>query len=223
MARRRPFSQSGDQPAAARIEQKLGLPTGFIQEIVSTDSDWAFVVKIHALLETSLADSITEVLRQPGLKKRIAVMGFRQKREWAEDLHRLPKSEALFLKAISELRNRLAHEIRNVPGFELASYVRKMSRGEQKHLVGDWPKSLSEGTDGRFVRVVLAIRAMQIAEWLEAAETAHRQAHDLEVQSRIEEGQRLYHDAVLDLLDKPIEEMSSPDEANPRVPREGED
>lgn len=58
-----------DRPVVAAIclEEKLGLTGGYLKTLL-LESDWAFVVKMHALVEAAVAHVLTLELRRPELE-----------------------------------------------------------------------------------------------------------------------------------------------------------
>jgi hypothetical protein len=43
---------------AQKLERELGMPDGWFRALYKEDSDWAFVIKLHALLEAAVAHVI---------------------------------------------------------------------------------------------------------------------------------------------------------------------
>lgn len=92
---------------------ELGLPVGFLATL-NKDDDWTFIIKTHALLETALSHSITKTLFRPEVSNTISRMNIHAKCQLAEDLHVIESAQVKFIKATTEIRNRLVHNITHV-------------------------------------------------------------------------------------------------------------
>ncbi len=103
--------------ALVELERSFDLGKGFLVSLVSTDSDWSFVIKAHALVEaatthllanhlgtTSLADVLSQLPQSDPRAGRLAFL---------RELKLLDQDELRFLQKFSELRNRLVHNVHN--------------------------------------------------------------------------------------------------------------
>ncbi len=107
------------------IENRLSLPDGFVIGLTSQD-DWSFVVKAHALLEAALTELVVAGLRDPRVSdfvERLNVGGRAGKLSLAERLNLLDADNRKFVDRFGELRNTVLHKVANVT-FDLARYFR---------------------------------------------------------------------------------------------------
>ncbi len=108
------------QSLAGGIEVQLRLPRGFIVGLLN-DTDWGFVIKLNALFESLLNTAIAQSLRavhSDGLAEVISKLDMADVRRGkvviATQLGLLRPDDKRFLRALAELRNRLAHSVENV-------------------------------------------------------------------------------------------------------------
>ena len=88
------------EPAAwlKRQALRLGVPVDFLLDLGSERDDWAFVVKIHALVETSLTDIFVRHIGRPELERELRGMVLRSKRAWARRMKLLPVDQLDFIE-----------------------------------------------------------------------------------------------------------------------------
>jgi hypothetical protein len=111
----------------AQFEKEYHLADGFLKSLLR-ESDWSFVIKIHALLEASVSKLLAEVLDPKLLPvfKRIELSNKQiGKLRFADALGVLGKDERRFIYRISELRNDLVHDISQVE-FSFKSYIEQL-------------------------------------------------------------------------------------------------
>ncbi|MBT2791217.1 hypothetical protein [Paraburkholderia strydomiana] len=118
------------------LEKELALPKGFFNTLAHED-DWSFVIKLHALFESSLGyvvghklgDEVMEVVA------RLDMNGARGKVAFARALDLVTPNEVRFLELLSRLRNRCAHGIRQAVEFSLPTYVAGLARDERREFL----------------------------------------------------------------------------------------
>lgn len=113
-----------------------GLPKTFFDDLKQGD-DWSLVIKIHAIFEALVTDLLRVELGRKELSdilSRIELSGRPTgKLEIAKSLSVLSEKEIKFIRNLSELRNDLVHNIRNV-GFDLSTYVTKVDKNKLKAI-----------------------------------------------------------------------------------------
>ena len=123
------------------IERQLGLPDGFFRNVRGED-DWSFVIKIHALFEAAFPERICAELDRPELKDVISCLELsgtrRGKVAFANALGMLGDGAAAgrhrgFVRHLSELRNKLAHDPRNV-SFRLKEDIDQLAQNDRRRL-----------------------------------------------------------------------------------------
>jgi hypothetical protein len=115
---------------------RLGLPTNFDRKLRS-DDDWSLVVKLHALIEAAMTDALVVHIGKEGTRdlfSRLSIGGRSGKVAFAKALNCGDDRDLRFVQKLSELRNQLVHDVRNV-GFTLAAHIKKLSISERRVFV----------------------------------------------------------------------------------------
>ena len=102
-----------------QIEREAGLPAGFYYGLTSERDDWSYVIKLHALCETTLTQSLLKVIDKSEIDEPVAKLHMRTKITLAKGLGLLSDDSKRYLDALGLLRNRLAHDVRQVAHFSL--------------------------------------------------------------------------------------------------------
>ena len=137
MSENQELSQIIDQIYRIReLEKELGLPKQFFENIKDED-DWSFVIKLHALIEASITNILTDKFLEHDFADIFSQMELSNKRTgeiaFIKKLNLLPKKFRNFISQFSELRNILVHEISNVE-FNFKTYVDKLNNNKKKVL-----------------------------------------------------------------------------------------
>lgn len=114
--------------AIQAIEKKVGAPPQTMESLVTGD-DWSFVIRAHALLEGAVS-----LLLSAHLDERLRPIFGRLelgredtgKLEFAKALGVLTKEERGFVRLLSQLRNKLAHDPRHLD-FTFSKYLQSAS------------------------------------------------------------------------------------------------
>ena len=97
--------------------EKLGLPTEFVAKLL-VEEDWSFVVKVHALIEAAVTHALIYRLNLPEAHKFLARLQLgaagNGKLAFAEAVGLIPPAAKSFVRGLSEVRNMLVHDVRNV-------------------------------------------------------------------------------------------------------------
>lgn len=133
------------------LEAKLGVKPGFFESLDDEDeNDWSFVIKLHALVEAAVAHLLTEQLSRPELTDLFAHLDISNKTTgkaaFVEALALLGKPERRFMSSLSELRNKLVHDVRNV-NFDFLQYVERMNKDQQAAFLNNFNLLATEITD----------------------------------------------------------------------------
>jgi hypothetical protein len=118
------------------LEQELGLPLRFTTDL-KKDSDWAFVIKMHALIEGGIAHLLEHKLAKPELRdflNRLSLRGRVGKVGLARALEVLHPDDARFLEAFGDLRNDYAHNLRNA-NLPLVQYIQMLTPGHRQRFL----------------------------------------------------------------------------------------
>ena len=108
---------------------------GFFNSLDADDeNDWSFVIKLHALVEAAVSHLLTAQFHREelsGLFSRLDMSNETTgKAAFVKALALLGKPERRFMSSLSELRNKLVHDVRNV-NFDLLHYVEGMNKDQQ--------------------------------------------------------------------------------------------
>lgn len=115
-----------------RFAVELGLEEGFFRSLLEED-DWSFVIKLHALVEAAVAHLLAETCGRPELLpvfSRMAMGGSRTgKLAFGKVLDCLDDYDLAFIAALSEVRNRMVHSVRDA-ALTLDQYVAELDKGQ---------------------------------------------------------------------------------------------
>jgi hypothetical protein len=128
------------QQKVDEFEERLGLPRGFYTHLLEED-DWSFVIKISALIEASCTHILSYIFRHPGLEDNFSYLEQGNRKVGRVAL--LKKSGALYdnqakvLFSLAELRNSLAHNIKNTT-FNFDEYIDKLDKNQKNKFVTEY-------------------------------------------------------------------------------------
>jgi hypothetical protein len=132
----------------ARLERDCDLPRGFCLGLLQ-ESDWSFVIKLHALLESAVSQLLVNAVARKELADVFASLEMSNtktgKLAFVKALELLPKAHLDFIRALSELRNQLAHRVKNV-SFDLTGhFLRERENRDARKLADKWGFGLRDG------------------------------------------------------------------------------
>jgi hypothetical protein len=114
---------------ARQLEVELSLSSGFLEALKDED-DWSFVIKAHALIEAAVTHAL--VVRT-GLENSAEFFSYLElsasetgKLALAKSIDLLDEDERRFVRALSELRNKFVHDVKNVQ-MTLMKYIASVS------------------------------------------------------------------------------------------------
>lgn len=126
-----------DIPAFAflkEFEEELGIKAGFFFRLLKED-DWSFIIKLHSFLEAAVTHMLIEALGKPELQDIIARFEISNlktgKLAFTKSLALLDKDSQRFIQKLSEVRNKLVHDVSNV-NIELKSFFSSAEEGDKK-------------------------------------------------------------------------------------------
>lgn len=146
-------------PDEAKLEAALQLPGGFLGDLVN-ETDWAFVVKAHALVEAGLAELLARCgeARLRDFFRRLPFAGGKtSKVVVARSLALIDEPTENFLAVLSKLRNELVHDARFLR-FRLDEYVSQVDQNAFRTAADAFGNVFEElrGADGAEARRALA-------------------------------------------------------------------
>lgn len=166
----------------AELEKELGLPDGFYQSLRS-ESDWALIIKCHAIVESALTYLLTTVTAIPALEGFFARLEtsdkYTGKVAFARALGKIKDDDVRFISKLSEIRNRLVHNVRNVQ-FSLAAFVSTLDRNQYDALEATLGTYTAKGMLRSDPRQVVWLGTMICIALIYLDADTHRMKSDLE-------------------------------------------
>lgn len=118
----------------ANLEERLQVEPGFCNSLKEED-DWSLIIKLHALLEAATAHLLAQSFDNFSLLDVFSLLEMSNPRTgkivFLKKLGLMTQEERRFIRSLSELRNQLIHDIRNVT-FDLEQYVRSLKKDQRK-------------------------------------------------------------------------------------------
>jgi len=157
------------------LEKEVGITPGFFHGLIKED-DWSFIIKLHSLFEAAVSHLLIKALQKDELKEIIPSLELSNtqsgKLAFARSLKLLDKEETTYIKKLSELRNKLVHNVANV-NFNLEGYVNKLDTQQLKSFIksfGFSTKKEIELKDQKISRDQFIKGNPKLAIWLGALE-----------------------------------------------------
>jgi hypothetical protein len=109
--------------ALMALSKNLELPEGFLTNLLLEDSDWSFIVKAQAILETAVTSLLVAHLGKPELEDVIAEnLEMSQRIKMLSALNLCSPEQREMMRRLANLRNRLAHTAQGTL-FSLPEYL----------------------------------------------------------------------------------------------------
>lgn len=109
------------------------------------EDDWAFVIKVHAVVEAALNSLIATHIGRSELHRFVERLGLRGqtgKLKLAEDLGLIDKAHVRFVEELVKVRNYFAHDVAAI-GMTLSAYIDGLPVNEVQGLVGSLYRHLN--------------------------------------------------------------------------------
>lgn len=116
------------------LEGKIGVPEKFIFNLLTSGSDWLFVIILHSFLEATLTQLIIKALGKNELENIINRLEMINKVEYAKSLSLLSKEARRFIYKLSEIRNIFVHNIESI-SINLRQYVKDLNSDQLKNFI----------------------------------------------------------------------------------------
>lgn len=130
--------------SAEKLLVSVGLPPDFVLALAQ-ESDWSLIIKLHAVFEAVIASLIVKQLKTPDVEEVVSHLDFNNvksgKVAFARALGLIDSREVAFLRGLSELRNALVHDIKNVQ-FNLREHVRSLDDPQLKRFKSEFGASV---------------------------------------------------------------------------------
>jgi hypothetical protein len=119
---------------AQNMERELALPPGLFMSLID-EGDWSFVIKTHAVIEGALSHQLARATKDKRLEPVFQRLELSNKDTgklaFLTALELLDAKQRAFVRKLSELRNRLVHDVRNTT-FTFAEYVSALDSNQRK-------------------------------------------------------------------------------------------
>jgi hypothetical protein len=118
----------------AWLNETIGISETF-HEGLRDDDDWTFIIKLHAMIEAGLNHLLNHHFDNPLLAATFARLETSDKRTgkiaFVQACDLLPQPCVRFIRALSEVRNLLVHDVRNF-GFDLSAHETGMDSNQRR-------------------------------------------------------------------------------------------
>jgi hypothetical protein len=118
------------------LEAELGVTPAFFNGLLEED-DWSFVIKLHSLIEAAATHLLVEVLDKPEAQDVISFLELSNSRTgkiaFLNSMGLLDSNSKRFIKTLSEVRNKLIHDVSNV-NLSLKQFVANLPDADEKGL-----------------------------------------------------------------------------------------
>lgn len=132
-----------------KLEKNLGINEGFFNALFDEESDWALIIKVHALIEAAVTELLVTAFGKEELNDTFAYLELSNKRTgkmaFVSALNLLDDDCRRYISSLSELRNKLVHNVKNV-NFQFHEYVEEMDKQQFKQFVKNF-NTLSTDVD----------------------------------------------------------------------------
>jgi len=126
-----------EEAMSAFLKECLGMSIESLKKTFEADSDWTLVIKLHAYVEASLNFLIVNHFGDRRLEQVISRLDISDRRRgklaFIKALELLPSEYRSFIQKFSEIRNLLAHDVKNVD-FDLKAYLDGLDAKQYKEL-----------------------------------------------------------------------------------------
>jgi len=133
----------------AKLETEMGLTDGFFVSLTEED-DWSFVVKCHALMESTCSYLLTTYFDNQSYADIFSRLEMSDKKTGKVAFLRasgmIVPEEASFIVALSELRNTLVHNIHRVP-FKFSDHVSSLDKNQQSSFAKNFGYAYMDSDD----------------------------------------------------------------------------
>ncbi len=153
------------------LESHLGLPSGFYNVLLAED-DWSFVIKLSALFEAASGQALGAKLQHPEIEIELAYLEQSQKINLITKLDIITKEQSTFLIKLSELRNKLVHNISEVT-FDFGAYTSNFDKQAKRSFAKVYGHGIHENftVNGvSFNRTDFTVKNSKMAMWITAQE-----------------------------------------------------
>ncbi|WP_290436652.1 hypothetical protein [Aeromonas caviae] len=153
------------------LESKLGLPSGFYNALL-TEDDWSFVIKLSALFEAASGQALWAKLQHPEIENELSYLEQSKKIALVTKLNIITKEQSTFLIKLSELRNKLVHNINKVT-FDFNALTSSFDKHAKRSFANVYGHGIHENftvDNVSFNRTNFTVENPKVAMWITAQE-----------------------------------------------------
>ena len=147
------MAESDWDAALLQVEKHYDLGSGFMHDLLH-EEDWSFVIKAHALVEAAASQLLTHHIgdrRVAGIVEKLELSNTRTGRlAFLGALDLLDKPHHRFVRSLSELRNKLVHNVHSVR-FCFSDHLAAMDQN-QASAFWDWCTFFMVSEDRQSIR-----------------------------------------------------------------------
>lgn len=118
------------------LEAELGVTPAFFYSLLEED-DWSFVIKLHSLIEATVTHLLVQILEKSELRDVISFLELSNSRTgkiaFLNSMSLLDSNSRRFIKTLSEVRNKLVHNVANV-NLSLEQFVANLPDTDENGL-----------------------------------------------------------------------------------------
>lgn len=133
-------TQAAIDQSVSDLIQEIGLPNDFLSRLAN-DDDWAFVIKLHALIEAAMTHALVVSVGKDETRELFAYLELCNnktgKLAFSKVFLELESEDRRFIRSFSELRNSLVHDVRKV-AFQLQVYFASLTLERRRAFVRDF-------------------------------------------------------------------------------------
>jgi hypothetical protein len=124
-------------PTLKDFEKDLGVKEGFFAGFENED-DWSFIIKLHAVFEAACTSMLDFHFKEPELYNVFSRLELSNKTIGKalilNKLGLMLDEDKKYIYALSELRNNLVHEVKNI-NFDLKAYISELDNNQIRQFV----------------------------------------------------------------------------------------
>ncbi len=122
---------------AVKFEKELTLPNNFFMNLLNED-DWSFIIKLHAIFEAAATFILVKISRNNNLETVFSNLELSKQKTgklaFLKAYDVLDADESGYISLLSELRNLLVHNIKNV-NFNIETYIGGLDSNQRRKFI----------------------------------------------------------------------------------------
>ncbi len=128
------------------FEKDIGITKGFLAKLLK-DDDWSFIIKLYSLFEAALTHLLVKELGRDELENVVSLLELAHSKKgklaFARQLRLISPEEATYIKKLSELRDKIVHNVVNI-NFDIGAHVEKLDPQQFKSFANAFGFSIKK-------------------------------------------------------------------------------